>query len=94
MSGPDPLAAFRAADPPYQHAREELRALEYARDQALLDARRSGVEERESAGSHWPRARRAAGCTCACPRGRDPRAGGRTGTVRRLTGHGGADRGL
>jgi hypothetical protein len=42
MSAPDPLAAFRAADPPYQQALAELRALEYARDHALLAARRAG----------------------------------------------------
>lgn len=41
----DPLAAFRAADAPYQQALEDLRALEYARDQALLDARRAGLSE-------------------------------------------------
>ena len=42
MSPSDPLAAFRAADPPYQQALDELRALEYARDHALLTARRAG----------------------------------------------------
>src|SRR4051812_9890494 len=40
----DPLAAFRAADPPYQHALEELRALEDTRDQALLEARLGGLD--------------------------------------------------
>jgi hypothetical protein len=42
MSAQDPLAAFHAADPPYQQALAELRTLEYARDHALLSARRAG----------------------------------------------------
>ena len=45
MSAPDPLAAFRVADPPYQHALEELRALTSARDEALLDACRAGLSQ-------------------------------------------------
>jgi DNA-directed RNA polymerase specialized sigma24 family protein len=45
MSVPDPLAAFRAADPPYQQAREELRALEFAREQALLAAHCAGLSQ-------------------------------------------------
>jgi DNA-directed RNA polymerase specialized sigma24 family protein len=45
MPAPDPLAAFRAADPPYQQALEELRALEFARGQALLQAHRSGLSQ-------------------------------------------------
>lgn len=43
VSEPDPLAAFRAADRPYQQALQELRAAEHARDAALLEARRSGL---------------------------------------------------
>jgi hypothetical protein len=38
----DPLADFRAADPPYQQALAELRALEYTRDSALFTAQRAG----------------------------------------------------
>jgi hypothetical protein len=45
MAAPDPLAAFRAADPPYQQALEELRALVFAREQALLDAHRAGLSQ-------------------------------------------------
>jgi DNA-directed RNA polymerase specialized sigma24 family protein len=45
MPAPDPLAAFRAADPPYQQALEELRALEFAREQALRGAHRGGLSQ-------------------------------------------------
>ena len=49
MPAPDPLAAFRAADPPYQHALEELRALEFAREQGLLAAHTAGLSPAELA---------------------------------------------
>jgi transcriptional regulator with XRE-family HTH domain len=45
MPASDLLAAFYAADPPHQQALEELRALEFTRDQALLQAHRGGLPQ-------------------------------------------------
>jgi hypothetical protein len=45
MPAPDPLVAFRAADPPYQRALEELRALAFARERALFEAHHGGLSQ-------------------------------------------------